>query len=144
MSSTYIPEKIKERVRADFQNRCAYCLSLQRYVYGPFEIEHIIPLFLGGSNNEENLCLSCRLCNSYKSIKITGVDPITQQAVPLFNPRTQRWQDHFRWSRDGLFVMGQTATGRATVDAINLNNDLAVEVRRSWVAVGWHPPAELS
>ena len=143
MSSTYIPEKIKERVRAHFQNRCAYCLSLQRYVYAPFEIEHILPVFLGGSNDEENLCLSCRLCNSYKGIKNVGIDPLTQQTVPLFNPRTQSWQEQFRWSRDGIFVIGKNAIGRATVDALNLNNDLAVQVRHSWVAVGWHPPEEL-
>jgi hypothetical protein len=89
MSSIYIPEKTKAKVRADFQNRCAYCLSLQRYVYGPFEIEHIIPVFLGGSNEEKNLCLSCRFCNSYKGIQIIGLDPLTQQSAPLFNPRTQ-------------------------------------------------------
>lgn len=143
MTSSYIPEKTKAKIRAVFQNRCAYCLSLQRYVYGPFEIEHIIPLFLGGSNDEDNLCLACRLCNSYKGVQTMGTDPITEQTVTLFNPRTQVWQDHFRWSDEGVFIIGKTVIGRATVQAIYLNNELAVQVRRSWVAVGWHPPKEL-
>jgi hypothetical protein len=30
----------------------------------------------------------------------------------------------------------------ATVEALHLNNDLAVEVRRNWVLAGWHPPEE--
>ena len=144
MSSNYVPEKTKARVRDTFQNRCAYCLCSQRYVYTKFEVEHIIPLFLSGSNDEDNLCLACRLCNSYKGVQILGIDPITQQMKPLFNPRTQSWQDHFRWSHDGITVIGKTAIGRATIVALNLNNELAVEVRQSWVAVGWHPPEELS
>ncbi len=143
MTSSYIPEKTKARIRTAFQNRCAYCLSSQRYVYGPFEIEHIIPLFLGGSNNEDNLCLACRLCNSYKGVQTTGVDPVSKQTISLFNPRAQVWQDHFCWSKEGTSVPGKTAIGRATVEAIQLNNELAVQVRRSWVAVGWHPPEEL-
>jgi hypothetical protein len=52
--------------------------------------------------------------------------------------------DHFRWSSSGLEVEGRTATGRATVSALQINNVLAVMVRRSWVAAGWHPPPSSS
>lgn len=54
------------RVRAAAKDRCGYCLSLQKYVLGILEIEHIIPKAAGGSDDEENLWLACRLCNSYK------------------------------------------------------------------------------
>ena len=30
--------------------------------------------------------------------------------------------------------------GRDAVEALRLNNELAVEVRRNWVLAGWHPP----
>jgi len=31
---------------------------------------------------------------------------------------------------------------RQEVVALNLNNLIAVTVRRNWVAAGWHPPAD--
>ena len=61
----------------------------------------------------------------------------------MFDPRSQRWAEHFRWSDDGVRVEGLTPTGRATVMALRLDDDpLALMVRRNWVAAGWHPPTE--
>lgn len=74
MASGYVPEKTKAKVRIAFRDRCSYCLASQEYVYGIFELEHILPVFLGGTNDEENLCLACRLCNSYKNIQTVGID----------------------------------------------------------------------
>ncbi len=128
-------------MRAQAGDACAYCQSPQRLVLGPLEIDHIVPKARGGTDDEENLCLACRLCNSHKSTQIQGVDPLTGRPVRLFNPRTERWSHHFAWSSSGLEVVGCTATGRATVAALQLNNLLAVMVRRSWVVAGWHPPA---
>ncbi|MDQ5851768.1 MAG: HNH endonuclease, partial [Chloroflexota bacterium] len=39
-------------------------------------------------------------------------------------------------------VQGQTACGRATVIALQLNNPIARLVRSAWVTAGWHPPVE--
>jgi hypothetical protein len=63
--------------------------------------------------------------------------------VGLFNPRVQAWSDHFKWSQDGAIIVGLTPVGRATVEALRLNNEIAVEVRRNWVLVGWHPPSDV-
>ena len=60
--------------------------------------------------------------------------------VPLFNPRKQIWAEHFAWSEDGTKIIGLTACGRATVVVLQLNNLIAVMVRREWVTAGWHPP----
>jgi hypothetical protein len=43
-------------------------------------------------------------------------------------------------SPHGTQIIGLTSIGRATVAALQLNNELAVEVRRNWVLAGWHPP----
>jgi hypothetical protein len=61
----------------------------------------------------------------------------------MFNPRKQRWHRHFYWSRDGTKVFGRTICGRATVEALRLNNEIALVVRQNWVKAGWHPPAAL-
>ncbi|MEH2358099.1 HNH endonuclease [Nostoc sp.] len=89
MARFYISVEIERRVRTDAQNCCGYCLSPQRLVMARLEIEHIIPISKGGSNDESNLWLACPLCNRYKSDKTTGVDPETSETVRLFNPRTQ-------------------------------------------------------
>jgi hypothetical protein len=140
VSSPYISETVKTRVRDAAKNRCGYCQSQQKYVMGILEIEHIVPTATGGDNNEQNLWLSCRLCNSYKGIQIKGNDPISDQSIQLFNPRTQRWSQHFTWSEDGVYILGLTPSGRATVLALQLNNIYAVAVRQAWNSVGWHPP----
>jgi hypothetical protein len=80
------------------------------------------------------------LCNRHKGSKISGIDPQGNARVELFNPRTQVWDEHFRWSLDGAQIVGLTPVGRATVAALQLNNELAAEVRRNWVLAGWHPP----
>jgi hypothetical protein len=63
-----------------------------------------------------------------------------QEAVALFNPRQQHWSEHFGWSRDGTEIVGLTSCGRATIDALKMNNPRIVRSRRLWVSVGWHPP----
>jgi hypothetical protein len=136
MARSYIPIEIERRVRKDAQNRCGYCLSPQR-----LEIEHIIPIAKGGSNDESNLWLACPICNRYKSDKITNIDSETGEIVKLFNPRTQIWSEHFFWTKDGLQIVGKTPTGRATVKVLHLSDDAdALEVRSYWVLAGWHPP----
>ncbi len=140
--SPAIPDDVRARVRVQAGDRCGYCRSPQRYVLGVLEIEHIIPSARGGSDDEENLWLACRLCNGYKGTQTHGRDPATGQRVRLFNPRQQAWGRHFRWSADGTEVQGQTACGRATVIALQLNNPIARLVRSAWVTAGWHPPAE--
>ena len=141
MARPYISAELNQRIRAEARNRCGYCLSPQHLVMARLEIEHIIPLSQGGSNDESNLWLACPLCNRHKGSKTRAVDPLSGAAVALFNPRTQDWFEHFAWSKDGLRIHGRTATGRATIEALHLSDDIdALIVRSFWVQAGWHPP----
>lgn len=142
MSRSYIAADVRERVRQAGGERCGYCHSPQRLVFGRLEIDHIVPTALGGRDDEGNLCLACSLCNGYKGVQVEGVDSLTGEKAAIFNPRQQRWSDHFRWVEDGTQVEGLTSCGRVTVAALQLNNVLAVNVRRAWVQAGWHPPVE--
>ncbi|MEZ4730823.1 MAG: HNH endonuclease [Caldilineaceae bacterium] len=97
----------------------------------------------GGSNDESNLWLACPICNRHKADKIVAIDPATGVEVPLFNPRTQSWHEHFQWSDDGIQIIGLTPIGRATVVSLQLSDDLdALLVRSNWVLAGWHPPKD--
>ena len=144
MPREYIPVELDRRVRTAAKQRCGYCLSPQRLVMARLEIEHIIPVSQGGTDAESNLWLSCPLCNRFKGQRVTAVDPESNAVAPLFNPRVQRWSEHFRWSADGLRILGRTPTGRATVAALHLADDPdALMVRSFWIAAGWHPPMDV-
>jgi HNH endonuclease len=138
--SAYVSEAVRLRVRAAAADRCGYCRSHQRYLLGVLEIEHIVPLSRGGSDDEDNLWLGCARCNRFKGPQIEARDPLTEEVHALFNPRVQRWGEHFRWDAGGAVICGLTPSGRATVVALRLNHEHSVAVRRNWIAAGWHPP----
>lgn len=118
MTNRPIPDARKARVHEAAANRCGYCLTPQAYAMHVLEIDHIIPRAAGGSDDEGNLWLACRLCNNAKGAKTHGYDSVSRRRVRLFNPRIQKWRGHFYWSEDGVRVMGRTACGRATVIAL--------------------------
>jgi hypothetical protein len=73
---------------------------------------------------------------------VESLDILSNQSVPLFNPRTQRWSEHFRWSAsDAVILEPLTATGRATVALLELNSQQHLGIRRLLMARGLHPPA---
>ncbi len=133
-----IPEKLKIKLRKQAKNRCGYCLLPQSLNPTLLEIEHILPTAKGGTDNEENLWLACRLCNGYKATQTEAFDVETNQNIPLFNPRIQNWDEHFKWNNE--YIVGKTACGRATVQALKLNNEIILQVRKKWLIAGWFPP----
>ena len=97
-----ISQDARQRVILRAGNRCEYCLAHQDHVFDILEIDHIIPAAAGGSDDEENLCASCGLCNRYKGAQRSGLDPHSGQMVDLFNPRRQDWHDHFAWEESAV------------------------------------------
>lgn len=99
-------------------------------------VEHIIP---GNNNSLDNLCLACASCNLSKATATSAIDPDTQVTLPLFNPRTQIWSEHFEWIDDNIRIGGKTATGRSTALRLKINQDRLIRARRNWVRSGNHP-----
>ncbi len=130
----------RAKLLAEASYRCGYCLAHQDYIPWVLEIEHLTPKAKGGSDDENNLWVACHTCNLFKRDQTQAHDHMSGQVVALFNPRRQHWKRHFYWSDDGTLIIGRTACGRATVIALNLNNLIAVTVRRNWIKAGWHPP----
>src|SRR5882672_4836103 len=90
--------QIRRQVAARAAFRCEYCVTPAGFVPDSFSIEHIHPRVRGGSHRADNLALSCQGCNNRKGAQISAADPITHRMVPLFNPRTQAWHEHFQWT----------------------------------------------
>jgi len=138
-------DNVRRQVRERANYLCEYCHSSEEASAANFAIDHIMPRSLGGTDDLENLALACQRCNGYRYNFVTGIDPITQEEIQLFNPRIQVWADHFIWSADGLKIIGKTSVGRATCERLDLNDDYhndgsIVKARRLWVRGGWHPP----
>lgn len=121
---------------------CEYCRSQANFTTESFVVEHIIPRYAGGATVLENLALSCFGCNSHKHKKISGIDPQTSEAVPLFHPRLQHWAEHFAWANNFTEIVGLTAIGRATVVTLHFNHSEVMNLRRVLHKVGEHPPQD--
>ena len=133
---------LDRKIRLQAKNRCGYCLSPQAITTIPLEIDHLVAQSKGGADVEDNLWLACRVCNGFKYAKSHGVDFVTGETAALFNPRAQSWPEHFTFSADKTKISGRTACGRATVIALRLNNEQAVNARKLWVLAGWYPPQD--
>lgn len=66
-----VRETVKKYVAAEQQWRCNKCGDL---LSAAFEIDHIIPLYKGGSNEAHNLQALCRNCHGMKTV----IDRINQ------------------------------------------------------------------
>lgn len=135
-----VSQELKDKIRREGRNRCGYCLTPQEIVSMLLEIEHLQPIAGGGTDDEENLWLACRNCNGFKHAKTHAIDPQTNEEASLFNPRTQNWNEHFRFSDDKTEITGKTACGRATVIALRLNFEQAVNARKVWIQADLYPP----
>lgn len=140
--STYLSEQLRSQIEEADRRRCRYCLTSEVNSGIPPTYDHIRPVSKGGPTSFENVCLACRPCNEFKADATDSVDPLSGEAVSLFNPRTQRWSEHFAWSADTSRVEGTTPVGRATVIALRMNRSTIVAARGRWARVGWHPPAD--
>lgn len=135
-----ISANLRRFVRERAIGCCEYCLSQDNFTTEPFVVEHIQPLAAGGKTVLDNLAYACSGCNGGKAAKTAAIDPETEAVVPLFHPRQQQWYAHFQWSSSKTVIVGMTATGRATVNALSLNRKALINLRRVLVLANEHPP----
>lgn len=102
----------------------------------PHEPDHIIAEKHGGPGFE-NLALACFQCNRFKGSDIASIDTDTGTLVPLFNPRTEEWREHFALKLGKIIPL--SARGRVTVKLLKLNRPERVEVRNTLVDLGQYP-----
>jgi hypothetical protein len=141
MPSHRISASTFDAIARDADYQCGYCRAPQIVLPYRLEVEHLLPSSLGGGDESDNLWLSCHKCNKLRSNRLEALDPLTQKLVSIYNPRQQTWNDHFAWGDGGLQIVGRTATGRATVAVLGLNDSFHQAARSVWILAGLHPPA---
>ncbi|HTU92985.1 MAG TPA: HNH endonuclease [Gemmataceae bacterium] len=134
MSRTHIPAELRRSVRLRAGDCCEYCLIPESMTLATHEIDHVIAEKHGGPTEAGNLALACALCNGFKGSDLASIDAQSGAIVPLFNPRRDRWPDYFRL--EGGRIEPLTASGRATVRLLQLNDPHRIEERLLLVAAG--------
>lgn len=129
-----VPKAVREVVRKRASKRCEYCYKPEGVSLYPHHVEHIRPLLHLGNSELDNLAWACFQCNTNKSANIASYDSETKELTPLFNPRTQKWEEHFVM-KDGI-INGKTAIGRVTVRNLQLNHPEQVKMRKSLINAG--------
>ena len=120
-------------------HRCEYCHAPEVAFNFPFEVEHPVPKSQGGSDEHSNHALSCRSCNLYKSDTSRALDPVSREFVQLFNPRFDRWNEHFSVDPGAVEIAGLTAKARATIESLRMNSPLQRAARQQWVLLELFP-----
>ncbi|HCI53082.1 MAG TPA: hypothetical protein DE312_07185 [Gallionella sp.] len=73
---SYIPKWLRDALLHRDRGSCHYCGTL---VASPlvqnqdFQIDHMVPLALGGTNDPTNFVISCGTCNNQKSAKLQSI-----------------------------------------------------------------------
>ena len=124
-------------VSARARHVCEYCHAPEAIFNFPFEVEHIRPQASGGESSPDNLALSCRSCNIYKSDAVAAFDEQTQSTVRLFHPRRDVWSAHFAVKAETGEIECLTDIGRATVLRMRINNPAQVAARKQWLKLGF-------
>ncbi|MDX2030082.1 MAG: HNH endonuclease signature motif containing protein [Blastocatellia bacterium] len=140
MARPHIPQALRQLVRERSVRRCEYCLIHEEDRPESHQVDHVIPLKHDGQTINENLALACAICNNNKGSDFATIDWQSQEITPLFNPRTQHWRDHFRFS--GPHIHGRTVIGEATVRLLRMNDPDRVLFRQILMDAGLYPPAE--
>jgi hypothetical protein len=133
-----IPSRLDRRVRERAGHGCEYCRLPQTVYPWTFQVDHIRAEQHGGKTQSTNLALACPRCNRRKGPNLAGIDKLTHQLTPLYNPRRDCWTEHFRWH--GPRLVGLTAVGRVTIQVLGMNDPEDIRLRRMLIAEGVFPP----
>jgi hypothetical protein len=136
----YIGADLRRQVVARANRICEYCLIHQEDTFFGCEVDHIISQKHGGPTEEGNLALACLICNRNKGSDIASLLPEKGELVRLFNPRIDRWQEHFSITADGVTIGAMTPIGEATVRMLCLNQSERLLERQALRAEGRYPP----
>ena len=126
--SSYIPADLRG-LSALAPAAFASTASFMEDTYLGNAVDHVISEKHGGETVEGNLAFSCQPCNRRKGTDVASVIPGTDGVVRFFNPRRDKWSDHF--ALVGFEIVGITPVGEATARILDFNAPNRVEERQA-------------
>lgn len=119
---------------------CEYCLIHEEDTYFGCQVDHIISEKHGGLTESQNLALACTVCNRTKGSDIGSLVWETGRFVRFFNPRTDKWSEHFRLQ--GVEIVPITEIGIATNNILKFNDSERLMERQELAELGRYPTLE--
>ncbi len=137
--SHYLPASIRSQVfvRANFV--CEYCLIHQNECHYRLHVDHVIGLKHSGPDDFDNLACACVFCNLNKGTDLGSIDWGTRDLVRFFNPRADRWAEHF--CLNGASIEPLTKIGEVTVGIFGFNTEDRLLERSLLIEAGLFPSA---
>ena len=118
----------------------ALCLIHEDDTHFGCQADHIISEKHGGPTEAENLAYACSFCNRHKGSDIGSIEWETGTFVRFYNPRTDRWQEHFKL--DGSEIVPLTKVGVVTAQILQFNEVDRLLERQELQALGRFPSPE--
>ena len=137
MSVTYISAKLRRLVVVRAERVCEYCLIAEEDTFLGCAVDHIVSEKHGGRTRADNLALACVFCNQAKGSDLGSVSLATGELVRFFNPRTDRWNDHFAFVRDKIKPL--SVIGEVTARILGFNVTERVLERKVLRRLGRYP-----
>lgn len=125
--SERVSPSLRRAVKERAGDCCEYCGLPDDVLRLPHEPDHIVATQHGGQTSFENLAYTCFRCTRLKGPNLASIDPKSGSISPLFHPRTDQWDDHFRWQEAEIVPL--TPIGRATILLLRFNDAERVALR---------------
>lgn len=137
--SSYIGADLRQLVATRAEYLCEYCLIHEDDTFVGCQVDHIISVKHGGPTEANNLAFACAVCNRQKGSDIGSILWQTGEFIRFFNPRVDRWGDHFQLN--GVLIEPLTEIGAVTVRILDFNNSSRILERQALVVMGRYPSA---
>lgn len=132
----WISAELRQTIVDRANHLCEYCLIAEEDSFYGCQVDHIISLKHGGSSDVDNLAFACALCNRAKGSDVGSI-ATSGEFTRFFNPRTDRWLDHFRL--EGATIHPLTPIGEVTVRIFGFNDSARLHEREEMIRFGTYP-----
>jgi hypothetical protein len=137
MPVTYITADLRRLVVVRAEALCEYCLIAEDDTFFGCEVDHIISEKHGGATDVDNLALACVFCNQARGSDVGSFHRETNAFVRFFNPRSDRWADHFELI--GSRIQATSLIGEVTLRILGFNSGERILERKTLQELGRYP-----
>jgi hypothetical protein len=138
--SSEVSAALRVLVRERAWHVCEYCLVHEEDAFHGCEVDHIRSIKHRGSTLEKNLAFACFHCNRHKGTDLGSVNTRTGMLVRFYNPRSDRWTEHFQWNDDRIDAL--TDIGEVTARLLEFNHPERMAFRKALSESGRYPTVE--
>jgi hypothetical protein len=132
----WISAELRQTIADRAKSLCEYCLIAEEDTFYGCEVDHIISLKHGGSSESGNLAYACALCNRAKGSDVGSISA-SGKFTRFFNPRTDRWAEHFRLEQATISPL--TEIGEVTARILDVNDSARLHEREEMIRFGKYP-----